>query len=89
MLICPHMPAIRSINAKCVRTESGRNRSDVFRSEWNRNMPQESILHFYAYDNDGKKMPSSGVYISTDSEKLTKGQQVCHHKRKVKAISYL
>ena len=56
-------------------TESGRNRSDVFRSEWNRNIYRESIYIFYAYDNDGKEDVSSGVYISTDSEKLTKASK--------------
>lgn len=32
----------------------------------------ESPFTFYAYDNDGKEDVSSGVYISTDSEDLTK-----------------
>ena len=35
----------------------------------------ESPFTFYAYDNDGKEDVSSGVYISTDSEKLTKASK--------------
>ena len=35
----------------------------------------ESPFTFYAYDNDGKEDVSSGVYISTDSEELTKASK--------------